>query len=132
MRSYVCCDACQCQRPWHLTWFYQVLNNSTLLHSIINRYIFQIHSFSLLWSHQHTTRLSAHTTRLSASMVAETICPSCSEQESFFTLLFFSYKPKLINRRTRPCDLHLNLLTRSSFMSFRGLTSKLHSQLQLS
>jgi len=28
MRSYVCCDACQCQRPWHLTWFYQVLNKS--------------------------------------------------------------------------------------------------------
>jgi len=26
MHSYVCCDACQCQRPWHLTWFYQVLN----------------------------------------------------------------------------------------------------------
>ena len=26
MCSYVCCDACQCQRPWHLTWFYQVLN----------------------------------------------------------------------------------------------------------
>jgi len=26
MCSYVCCDVCQCQRPWHLTWFYQVLN----------------------------------------------------------------------------------------------------------
>jgi len=32
MHSYVCCDTFQCQRPWHLTWFYQVLNKVTAIH----------------------------------------------------------------------------------------------------
>ena len=36
MHSYVCCDACQCQRPWHFTWFYQVLNKSLQLSEINN------------------------------------------------------------------------------------------------
>jgi len=35
MCSYVCCDACQCQRPWHLTWFYQVLNKYTPFEIIV-------------------------------------------------------------------------------------------------